>query len=79
MEEQKERTLDEVTNEHNQLCFRAGMLSYRMKVEQAELDQLFERIVQLNQEAATINQINAKAKEMIKKEETEEVKEVANG
>lgn len=75
-EEKKERTLEEVTNEHNQLCFRAGMLQYRMKIEQAEVDSIFEQILKLNQEAAAINE--AKKSKEAETPKTE-LKEVTNG
>jgi hypothetical protein len=57
----QERTIEHVTEEHNNLCFRAGMLHYRMKVEQIEIDQIFQKLLELNQEAAKLNEIKEKA------------------
>lgn len=70
MSETKERTLEQVTAEHNNLCYRVGMLTYRIEVETQEVKQIYSKLFELNQEAAKINEITAKAEELKKKEDS---------
>lgn len=70
MSETNERTLEQVTAEHNNLCYRAGMLNYRIEVETQEVKQIYQELFKLNQEAAKINEINQKAEALKKKEDS---------
>lgn len=66
----EERTLEKVTQEHNQLVFEIGLLDYRMAIEAEEKINKMNRVKELNQEAHQINEANKKAEELKKKDDS---------
>jgi hypothetical protein len=71
-EEKKERTLEEVKNEFNQLCFRAGSLQYEIAVKNKDLEMLNESLRNLNFEASKIQAKAILAQQAEKKENSNE-------
>lgn len=78
MTESKERTMEEITQEHNQLCFQVGMLSYRIDCEKEEIAAINKRLREVNQEAALVQKIKQQAEEL-KNAEQNPQKETENG
>lgn len=62
------RALPEIQKEHNQLCYEAGARQYKISILKAELDQINNRLRDVNTEAAKRNELDAKAQEAKKNE-----------
>jgi hypothetical protein len=54
MSDKKERSLDEIKQDYNNLCARAGHASYQIKVLSDDLELLHSQLKDLNLEAAAI-------------------------
>lgn len=68
------RELKDIQNEYNQLSLRAGQCQYQTFVLGKDLEQINHRLVQVNQEAAERNKLDAAAK--AKAADAEATKEV---
>jgi len=53
------REMEEISKEYQQQCFAAGQLQYEIKVKSDALDQVNDRLLALNNEAAARNTLNA--------------------
>lgn len=53
------REMPEITREYQEQCFTAGQLQYEIQVKSDALNKVNERLLQINNEAAARNQLNA--------------------
>ena len=65
---QEPRSTVEIQKEYSDLCSKVGHTQYQVKVLEANLSQLFDRIVALDKESRARQELDAKAKEEEKQE-----------
>lgn len=56
------RSLDEITKDYTEQTYKAGQAQYAVFVHTKDLDQINQRLLSLNQEAAARNTLDAKDK-----------------
>lgn len=61
------RAMDEIQKVYSELCARAGALQYKITIDNKSLDELNEALVNVNNEAAARQQLDAKT---VKESET---------
>jgi hypothetical protein len=66
-EEKKQRTMDEIGGEYQQLCVRAGDLQYKIRIFGKDLDTINKQLEALNFEAAAVQAESLKKAEEAKK------------
>lgn len=62
MSETKKRTIEEIQQQYQGLCLRAGHLQYQINAHELDLEQINSTLRDLNLEAAAVKEAEEKAK-----------------